>query len=81
MAEQRHSMDLVEFARLAGRGELPKSSEGIIVISPSLAEALDTILDRVDELAVAGPLADALAEIRALHDYRARRLGGRPVDG
>lgn len=79
MSEQRHSMDLDEYARLARFGQPVPHPEGPpIVVSPALADALNVLLSTADDLAVAGPLADALADVRALHDYRTVRMGGQP---
>lgn len=77
MSEQLHSLDLNDFARLAGLREYPPHEEGrVIVMTPALADALNTLIEVADDVAVAGPLADALADIRKLHDYTTVRLGG-----
>lgn len=77
MSDQQHSMDLNAYARLAQIREYPTHAEGnLIIITPSLADALNALIDAADEVAVAGPLADALADVRELHDYTAVRLGG-----
>ncbi len=70
-------MDLNEFARLASIREYPsRPPHNLTIITPALAQALNALIDAADEVAVAGPLADALAEIQKLHNYREYRLGG-----
>lgn len=76
--DRAHCMDLHDYARLAGLREYPTPDAGaLVVLTPALADALDALIEAADELApVAGPLADALAVLRARHDYQTVRLGG-----
>ena len=77
MTDPIHSMDLNAYARLAQIREYPSYAEGnLVIITPRLAAALNALIETADDLVVAGPLADALADLRALHDYTTVRLGG-----
>lgn len=81
MAEQQHTMSLHEYIALIRGEPCPPSlrlAEQPIVITPALADALDALLEAADAAVAGGPLADALAAVRRLHDTRAVRLGGRP---
>jgi hypothetical protein len=82
MTEDRlHSMDLNDYARLAGMAEYPPMDGGTpTIITPALAEALDVLINVADEVASGessrSSLKVALGQLRELHDYPTVRLGG-----
>lgn len=78
MNDDQHSMTLEDFARLAQLSQrIPRHDDGApIIITPTLARALDDLI----EAAAAGlgrvPIEQALDQLRVLHDYTRVRLGG-----
>jgi len=78
---KRHVMGLNEYARLAGRREWPPLEMGLpTLVSPPLVDALDRLIESAADVAERGgstrELSDALAGLRALHDFETVRLGG-----
>lgn len=80
-----HAMTLEDFAKAANLAPYPTHPEGnLVVVTPSLAAAISALIETADEVvnesAGTPALLDALAAVRALHNYRRVRLGGKMND-